>query len=88
MPLETAHLPDVTAQELATLLRGLDELPGKVSRVLYDKIVGHVQAQVNAHEQSPPAEANGQADRWNTSGLTAIPGENPADDPGTVHGPG
>lgn len=40
---ETTTLPEVTKQELHVLLTGLDELPGKYSRVLYDKIVGHVE---------------------------------------------
>ena len=41
---ETTTLPEITKRELLILLTGLDELPGKVSRVLYDKIVGHVEA--------------------------------------------
>ena len=47
---ETTTLPEVTKQELQVLLAGLDELPGKYSRVLYDKIVGHVEAL----KMSPP----------------------------------
>ena len=39
---KTVPLPDMTVRELQILLAGLDELPGKISRVLYDKIVGHV----------------------------------------------
>jgi hypothetical protein len=41
---ETTTLPEVTKRELMILLSALDELPGKLSRVLYDKIVGHVEA--------------------------------------------
>ncbi len=55
---ETTTLPEVTKQELMVLLGGLDELPGKFSRVLYDKIVGHVEAQKKGDEPSaanPPS---------------------------------
>ncbi len=48
-------LPEVTKQELMILLSGLDELPGKFSRVLYDKIVGHVEAQKVIPSIDPPA---------------------------------
>lgn len=50
---DATTLPEVTKQELMVILSGLDELPGKYSRVLYDKIVGHVEAQKNVID--PPA---------------------------------
>ena len=53
---ETTTLPEVTKQELRILLTGLDELPGKFSRVLYDKIVGHVEAEKKPPPDTPAAE--------------------------------
>jgi hypothetical protein len=58
-------LPEIEPRELQVILAGLDELPGKHSRVLYDKIVGHVNEQVNranapeipAAPQPPPNTA-------------------------------
>lgn len=50
---ETTTLPEVTKQELMILLAALDELPGKFSRVLYDKIVGHVEVQKIPSVDSP-----------------------------------
>ncbi len=47
---ETTTLPDVTKQELMIILAALDELPGKVSRVLFCRIAAHVEAVKNPPE--------------------------------------
>ena len=48
--LQQVFLPPLNPQELKILLMGLDELPGKLSRALYDKIVGHVNEQLKPKE--------------------------------------
>lgn len=42
----------VTPVQLKVLLSGLDELPGKVSRIVYDELISQVKAQLN--EASAP----------------------------------
>lgn len=52
-PPEFAQLT-VNGRELQIIYAGLDELPGKISRELYDKIRSQVQAQIAAHEAAQP----------------------------------
>jgi hypothetical protein len=54
---DTRRLPDLTQRELLIVLAGLDELPGKLSRVLYDKIVGYVNDQVEDEKRARKAVA-------------------------------
>lgn len=58
--LTTVSLPDVDQKELSTLLAGLDELPGKFSRALHNKISAHVEQKLKEHEdqQSPASDAS------------------------------
>lgn len=50
----------VTAQELQAIYAGLDELPGKIGREVFNKISAQVQKQIDAAlappAPSPPAE--------------------------------
>lgn len=55
---EMTTLPEVTKQELMVILSGLDELPGKFSRVLYDKIIGHVEASKKTPVEPPRRKRN------------------------------
>jgi hypothetical protein len=50
-----AHLT-VSAQELQVIYGALDEVPGKFGRVLYGKIAGQVQEQIDAALAKPPAK--------------------------------
>jgi hypothetical protein len=62
-------LPALPLERIRTILVGLDELPGKFSRVLYDELVAHIDAQVrdeqrtNQTGRSALQEALGQSPR-------------------------
>ncbi len=39
-------IPDLTQQEFHAILAGLDELPGKIARVLHNKLTEHATIQI------------------------------------------
>jgi len=45
-------LPALPLTRIRTILVGLDELPGKFSRVLYDELVAHIDAQVRDEQRA------------------------------------
>jgi len=47
----------VTPDQFAVILAGLDELPGKLGRVLRDDLMSQVRAQMDAHANAPKLEA-------------------------------
>jgi hypothetical protein len=49
---EVVSLPPVNPEEYRILMAGLGELPCKISRVLYNKLQAHVQAQL---QDDPPS---------------------------------
>lgn len=52
----SVSLPSLNERDLQLLLAGLDELPGKLSRELYTRILTHIRSQVAANEQKPAVE--------------------------------
>lgn len=58
MELKQATLT-VTPDQLAAILAGLDELPGKLGRALYAELTSQVRAQMEAHAAPPKLEAVG-----------------------------